>query len=175
MASGGKRQGTRFHSLARHHRSASRRSSGVHQPRHGEHECPLAEAPQLLPFDELASLANHSEAALCSANVIARFSLNLISGQRIIERERNPERRDFYQLCWHLGGSQRDIASLNAEDIDWQNFTIAYARKKTGSIAIIHFGDELAAILKSVPQSGPLFPYLRTVRRQWWHDGKRFH
>lgn len=35
----------------------------------------------------------------------------------IIERERNQERRNFYELCWHLGGSQTDIANLKSEDI----------------------------------------------------------
>ena len=48
--------------------------------------------------------------------------------QAIITRERNPERRAFYQLCWHLGGSQSDIASLHAEDVDWREHTIAYAK-----------------------------------------------
>jgi hypothetical protein len=38
---------------------------------------------------------------------------------RIVEREGNPERRAFYELCWHLGGAQTDIASLHAEDVDW--------------------------------------------------------
>jgi len=84
--------------------------------------------------------------------------------QRIVAREKNPERRNFYWLCWHLGGSQTDVAHLSAEDIDWQNHTIAYARKKTGSLAIIHFGDEIAAVLRGLPQRGPLFPYLRKVR-----------
>ncbi len=37
----------------------------------------------------------------------------------IIDREPNPERRAFYELCWHLGGAQGDIASLAADDIDW--------------------------------------------------------
>jgi hypothetical protein len=30
---------------------------------------------------------------------------------RIVARERNSERRDFYELCWHLGGSQSDVAA----------------------------------------------------------------
>jgi hypothetical protein len=32
-----------------------------------------------------------------------------------------------------LGGSQSDIANLEAEDIDWANGVVGYARKKTGS------------------------------------------
>src|SRR2546427_4687610 len=30
-------------------------------------------------------------------------------------------RRSFYELCWHLGGSQSDVANLNADDIDWKD------------------------------------------------------
>lgn len=82
----------------------------------------------------------------------------------IVEREGNPERRDFYDLCWHLGGSQADIANLEADSIDWQNRTVAYSRKKTESLAFIHFGEEIEAVLKRLPISGPLFPYLRGVR-----------
>lgn len=84
--------------------------------------------------------------------------------QLIIEREKNPERRNFYELCWHLGGSQTDIANLKAEDIDWRNRTIAYTRQKTGSLAMIHFGDDIEAVLRRLTTVGPLFPYLQTVR-----------
>lgn len=84
--------------------------------------------------------------------------------QLIVQREKNPERRNFYELCWHLGGSQSDIANLKAEDIDWANQTVAYARQKTGSLAMIHFGPEIEAILRGLPVAGPLFPYLQTVR-----------
>ena len=82
----------------------------------------------------------------------------------IIEHEKNPERRNFYELCWHLGGSQSDLAGLTAEDIDWTDQTIAYTRRKTGSLAMIHFGPEIEAILRRLPATGPLFPYLSSVR-----------
>jgi integrase len=87
----------------------------------------------------------------------------------IIERETNAERRDFYELLWHTGASQTDAAYLTAESINWNARTIAYTRKKLKSRAgvkpaLIRFGDEVAAILQRRPQSGPLFPYLRTVR-----------
>jgi len=84
--------------------------------------------------------------------------------QLIIEREKNPERRSFYELCWHLGGSQTDVANLKAEDIDWPNQTIAYARKKTGSLAMIHFGPDIEEVLRPLPATGYLFPYLQSVR-----------
>lgn len=76
----------------------------------------------------------------------------------IVQNETNPERRAFYELCWHLGGAQGDIASLNAEDIDWQTHTISFRRAKTDVPAIIHFGDEVESVLKPLPGNGPLFP-----------------
>src|SRR6266568_2655588 len=84
--------------------------------------------------------------------------------QRIVGREQNAERRDFYELCWQLGGSQSDMANLEAEQIDWKNRVNGYARKKTGSLAFIHFGEEIERILGRRPEAGPLFPYLRRVR-----------
>lgn len=49
----------------------------------------------------------------------------------ILAAERNPERRAFYELCWHLGGSQGDIASLSGEDVDWEQGVVSYRRQKT--------------------------------------------
>jgi integrase len=82
----------------------------------------------------------------------------------IIGREKNPERCAFYELCWHLGGSQSDIAHLKAEDVDWNNQTIAYTRQKTGSLAMIHFGPDIETVLHRLPLIGPLFPHLQSVR-----------
>lgn len=82
----------------------------------------------------------------------------------IISREKNPERKAFYQLCWHLGGSQSDIAHLKAKDIDWASQTVSYRRKKTNVTALIHFGEEAAKVIRSLPEVGPLFPYLIKVR-----------
>ena len=82
----------------------------------------------------------------------------------IVARELNPERKAFYQLAWHLGAAQSDIAFLEAENIDWEHNFISFARKKTGSIAIMRFDEDVAEILRDLPGSGPLFPYLRTVR-----------
>lgn len=82
----------------------------------------------------------------------------------IVARELNPERKAFYQLAWHLGAAQSDIAFLQAENIDWEENCISFARKKTGSIAIMRFDATVAEIFQDLPASGPLFPYLRTVR-----------
>ena len=84
--------------------------------------------------------------------------------QAIVNRELNTERKAFYKLAWHMGASQFDLANLEAENIDWEHNVISFARKKTGSIAIMRFDDEVAEILRDLPGTGPLFPYLRTVR-----------
>lgn len=88
----------------------------------------------------------------------------------ILAREGNEERRHFYELLWELGGSQTDVACLEAEDIDWTDCTICYSRKKLAGLdetdvkpPLIKFGKRCAAILRALPQTGPLFPYLRTV------------
>jgi integrase len=84
--------------------------------------------------------------------------------KRILEREKNPERKAFYEVCWHVGGSQSDVARLHAENIDWQNRTITFNRIKTHQRTQVTFGLELENILRSRPSSGPLFPYLARVR-----------
>ncbi len=91
-------------------------------------------------------------------------AITLEEHRRILEREKNEERRNFYDLCWHLGGSQSDIAHLTADAIDWNNSTISYSRMKTSSVATVHFGPAIGEILRRLPQTGPLFPHLRKVR-----------
>jgi hypothetical protein len=82
----------------------------------------------------------------------------------ILAREPNLERKTFYQLCWHIGASQGDIANLKAEDVDWKNQTISFTRKKTQVPVVFHLGKEALNILTDMPSEGPLFPYLCRVR-----------
>lgn len=91
-------------------------------------------------------------------------AITLDEHQRIIAAEVNPERKLLYQLCWHLGGSQGDIAGLKGEDVDWKDNTVSFVRKKTGVPVLVHLGREALNLLKDLPSEGPLFPYLSTVR-----------
>jgi len=77
---------------------------------------------------------------------------------QIIDREQNPEKLAFYQLLWHLGGSQTDIATLTAEAIDWTNRTVNFPRKKNQQTCAQRFGDECAAVLEKLPKQGLLLP-----------------
>jgi hypothetical protein len=45
-------------------------------------------------------------------------AVTLEEHQAIVARETNLERRAFYELAWHTGASQSDIAYLEAENID---------------------------------------------------------
>jgi integrase len=91
-------------------------------------------------------------------------AITLTEHEKIIAAEINRERKAFYQLCWHLGASQGDIALLKGEDIDWANNTVSFFRKKTGVPVLVHLGGEALSLLKDMPSEGPLFPYLSRVR-----------
>ncbi len=91
---------------------------------------------------------------------------------KIVARERNPSTRAYYQLLWHLGGAQTDIANLRAEDIDWAERTVAYRRGKTGVTALLSFGEEAEQILSQLPKSGLLFPALARIHER--HRSKMF-
>ncbi len=66
----------------------------------------------------------------------------------ILSRESNPEMRAFLWCCWHIGGSQSDIARLKAEDVDWKSHVVSFFRSKTGTAQIIHFGNGLAEVFQ---------------------------
>jgi hypothetical protein len=59
-----------------------------------------------------------------------------------------------------LGAAQTDLAMLTAEDVDWEQKVISFFRRKTKSVARLHFGAAVAAILQDLPSEGPLFPDL---------------
>jgi integrase len=92
-------------------------------------------------------------------------AITLEEHQAILAKESSAERKAFYQLAWCLGPSQSDLAFLEAENIDWENTMISFARKKTGSIALMRFDEETATVLRSLPAKGPLFPRLRKLRQ----------
>ena len=39
----------------------------------------------------------------------------------------------LYELCWHLGASQGDIADLKGEDVDWENSTVSFVEENIES------------------------------------------
>jgi integrase len=93
----------------------------------------------------------------------ARRGITSEEHAQIIAREGNPERRDFYELCWYFGGSQSDIAALQGEDIDYARRGFVYNRKKTGNMGGMRIGAKAWEVILRRPRTGPLFPYLITV------------
>jgi integrase len=53
---------------------------------------------------------------------------------------------------------------LKGEDVDWQDGTVSFVRKKTGVPVIVHLGTEALNLFKDLPAEGMLFPYLSRVR-----------
>lgn len=91
-------------------------------------------------------------------------AITLAEHQQIIAAEKNPERKALYQLCWHLGASQGDIANLKGEDVDWENATVSFLRKKTSVPVIVHLGSETLNVFRDLPSEGLLLPSLARVR-----------
>ena len=94
-------------------------------------------------------------------------ALTLEEHQKILEAEKNPQLHAFYELCWHLGGAQSDIGCLTAESVDWRDGVIAFRRKKTQALSVLHFGEEVAGILKRLPSKGFLFPRLAQLHEKY--------
>jgi len=87
-------------------------------------------------------------------------AITLEEHQKIVAEESNYELRDYYELLWCLGGSQSDMATLCAADVDWTDRTLSYSRMKTGSNALIRLGETAVRILRSRPTNGYLFPQI---------------
>ena len=82
--------------------------------------------------------------------------------QSLMAKEKKAEWKLFLELLWETGAAQGDAAAMTAEDIDWQNRTIAYFRKKTGSLAQFTISTALERVLHQLPTTGFLFPKLST-------------
>ena len=63
------------------------------------------------------------------------------------------------------------MATLTAT-LTGKDRTVSYSRQKTGAVSLISFGDGVATILKSLPDSGLLFPALARIDHR--HRPKMF-
>lgn len=109
-----------------------------------------------------------------------RRGITLEEHTRVLEKTGREDYRLFFELLWETGGSQSDIASLCAEDIDWENRRLFYERQKLASRnmgrACIAIGSRLESILLQLPKEGHLFPNLTIIReghRAWYFCRKR--
>ena len=73
--------------------------------------------------------------------------------QLILNGEKNPERHDYYELLWYLGGSQGDIAGLQAEDANVEKGTVFYQRQKTAVDVMQRMGSKVKEVLNRLPKT----------------------
>ncbi len=103
--------------------------------------------------------------------------ITLAEHEKLVQNENNAELRAYYQMLWHVGGAQTDVAKLTAEDVDWQERTVSYTRKKTGVLVHLTLGNDAMKVLETLPKSGPLFPRLvelsASERSSWFRHKLR--
>jgi hypothetical protein len=58
----------------------------------------------------------------------------------------------------------KDLADLQAEDLDYIRHCFVYDRQKTGNLGGMRTDDKAWEVILRHPRTGPLFPYLTTVR-----------
>lgn len=90
----------------------------------------------------------------------------------ILNRACDPEMKGYLWCCWHLGGSQSDVAHIKADDIDWTDRVISFFRSKSGEPQIIRIGESFAEVLAQLPSKGLLFPKLAALDEK--HRASRF-
>lgn len=95
-------------------------------------------------------------------------AITLVEHQKIVNREKNLERKLYFEVLWETGGAQSDISNLSWERIDRENRTIRFYRQKLagrngghGGMTCLCIGSRLQTILDRLPQSGFLFPAIR--------------
>jgi integrase len=99
-------------------------------------------------------------------------AITLEEHETILKREPNPEWRAYFAILWFIGGAQTDVALLRGEDIDWPQRVITYFRKKTKTPCFLSIGNQLEALLRALPASGPLFPRISQLHEM--HRAKHF-
>jgi integrase len=76
------------------------------------------------------------------------------------------EWRLYLQVLWFTGASQTDGANLTDKNIDWTNRVLSYNRSKLEGRSLppacLVIGKGLEEVLRQLPKTGPLFPYLIT-------------
>ena len=83
--------------------------------------------------------------------------------RRIIEAERNCERRLYYEILWETGAAQSDAAQFRMDNFDWDKGILSYPRQKTGTWCYLRIGERLKSIVRKLPQTGFLFPSIAAI------------
>lgn len=90
--------------------------------------------------------------------------------RRIIEAEKNAERRLYYEFLRETGGSQSDVAKLSDRNLDANKEVLCFQRMKLDEDyqpARIRIGKRLRELLAEVPKTGYFFPTIRKTKARW--------
>jgi integrase len=97
----------------------------------------------------------------------ARRAISEQEHQKLLAAIDSPEWRLYLQLLWFTGASQTDGANLTDKNVDWTNRVLSYNRGKLEGRnlppACLSIGKGLEAVLRQLPATGPLFPYICTL------------
>ena len=89
----------------------------------------------------------------------ARRAITAEEHEKILGSERMEDYAMYFRLLWETGGSQADVAHLNAEDVNWSNRRLFYSRRKLanrgGGLASLVVGARLENSLRQLPATGP--------------------
>ena len=83
--------------------------------------------------------------------------------QAIVAREQNPERKAFYQLAWHWAHPNRTSRFWKRKTLNGKTTSSALPARKPAPSPSCALTTKWPKFC-DLPGSGPLFPYLRTVR-----------
>ncbi|HSI86565.1 MAG: hypothetical protein ACAI35_13970 [Candidatus Methylacidiphilales bacterium] len=83
-----------------------------------------------------------AEAAWPSIRRQSFVALTAAEHQRIVDRELNEERRQFYEMLWHTSGAHSDIANLTSDD-------------ENAELTCLCIGPQLRELLSRLPTEGP--------------------
>ncbi len=104
----------------------------------------------------------HSKRAWPKIKYANRHGISREQHEAVLKFTPKKEYRIYFELLWHTGGSQTDIASLHAEDINWGTRRLYYERQKLRSKgqcnACLVIGKALEAILLQFPKEDPSSP-----------------
>ena len=131
----------------------------------GEDMWPVTEESS--PMSRAIKLEEHEQILKAAADESLQLWYRVESStyQGMSKAETIAEWRDYLNLLWLVGCSQRDGAEMTAENINEELNCLEFKRckwktKATRKPVRVPIGSGLRTVLKRRPKSGPLFPWL---------------
>ena len=96
-----------------------------------------------------------------------RRAITAAEHETVLAAISNAEWRLYLRLLWFTGASQTDAANLTDKNVDWTNRVLSYSRSKLEGRSLppacLVIGKGMEEVLRQLPATGPLFPYIGTM------------